>query len=333
MEMIQNFLRSITNRAQRLVGANASGPQFAVLGLVLAASAWGLSFVVTHGAVSTYPVVDFLFLRFAVGGAALAGIGLSSPTSRKRWAGVPKRRLLWLGTVLAVAYLAQTVGLELGVSPGVAAAVTSLVVVLTPALEWALRGKTPDLRVGTGALLALVGTLLVCLTVPFGSDSGHPHVVLGMVLELVAAGAFSLQVVLVGRIGRSVPALALGAWQLLTLAAVLAVAVPFTGGPRMPSLSVLAAVVFCGLAASAFAFAVQAAAQHHVSSSVAALIMAIEPGVAMVGGAVTGIQALTPIALLGLMLLSAGALAHGSDGAVRLLRRLRAPLRWLPRPA
>ena len=332
--MVQNFLRPMIAVGQRIAGSIASGPQLAVLGLVLAAGAWGLSFVVTHGAVSIYPVVAFLFLRFAVGGAALVGVGLMSPSARKRWAGVPKSKLLWLGAVLAVAYLAQTVGLELGVSPGVAAAVTSLVVVLTPGLEWALRGKTPDARVAAGAMLALGGTLLVCLTVPFGSDSGHARVALGMVLELVAAGAFSLQVVLVGRIGRRVPALALGAWQLLTLAAVLAVAVPFTGGIPRPSTSVVAAVVFCGLAASAFAFAVQAAAQQHVSSSMAALIMAIEPGVALVGGAVTGIQALTPIALFGLMLLLAGALAHGGDGAVRLVRRgLSTPLRWLPRPA
>jgi hypothetical protein len=48
---------------------------------------------------------------------------------------------------------------------------------------------------------------------------------------------------------------------------------------------------------------------------------------------VTGIQALTPIALLGLMLLSGGALAHSLDGVVRLVRRAMAPLRWLPRPA
>jgi DME family drug/metabolite transporter len=319
--------------ARRIAAYLTSRQQIAIVGLVLAASAWGLSFVVTRGAVSAYPVVDFLFLRFAVGGAVLAGIALLSPTSRNRWAGAPKRRLLWLGAVLAVAYLAQTVGLQLGVAPGVAAALTSLVVVLTPGLEWALRGKAPDRGIVVGALLAVTGTLLVCLAMPFPNDSVHQHVALGMVLELVAAAAFSLQVVLVGRIGSKVPAIALGAWQLLTLAAVLAVAVPFAGGIHMPSPSVLPAVVFCGLAASAFGFAVQAAAQQHVSSSMAAMIMAIEPGVALVGGAVTGIQALTPIALLGLMLLSGGALAHSLDGVVRLVRRAMAPLRWLPRPA
>ena len=303
-----------------------------MFGLVLAAVAWGLSFVVTWGAVATYPVVGFLFLRFAVGGGVLAVVGLLSPTSRRGWSGAPKGMLLLLGAVLAIAYLAQTLGLELGAAPGVAAALTSLVVI-TPGLEWALRGKAPDVRVVAGALLAVTGTLLVCLTVPAGNGSVHPQAGAGMALELVAAAAFSLQVVLVGRLGQRVPAVALGAWQLLALATVLALAVPFSGGLALPSVSVLADIIFCGLAASAFAFAVQSAAQQHISSSMAALIMAIEPGIAMVGGAVAGMQALTPLALLGLALLSGGSVAQSGDRALRLARHLISPLGRIPRAA
>lgn len=300
--------------------------------MVLAAGAWGISFVVTRGAVASYPVVGFLFLRFAVGGGVLLVIVLLSPTSRGSWRQAPKGMLLLLGAVLASAYLAQTLGLELGAGPGVAAALTSLVVVITPALEWALRGQAPDGRVIGGAFLAVAGTLLVCLTVPVQSSATHPHATIGMALEVVAAAAFSLQVVLVGRLGHWVPAVALGAWQLLALAAVLGLAVPFTGGLALPSVSVLADIVFCGLAASAFAFAVQAAAQQHISTSVAALIMAIEPGIAMVGGAVVGVQALTPLALLGLVLLSGGSAASSAGRALGLARRLFAPLGRFPRP-
>ena len=313
-------------------GHHVSPRQLAVFGLVLAAVAWGLSFVVTWRAVATYPVVGFLFLRFAVGGGVLAVVGLLSPTSRRGWSGAPKGMLLLLGAVLAIAYLAQTLGLELGAAPGVAAALTSLVVI-TPGLEWALRGKAPDVRVVAGALLAVTGTLLVCLTVPAGNGSVHPQAGAGMALELVAAAAFSLQVVLVGRLGQRVPAVALGAWQLLALATVLALAVPFSGGLALPSVSVLADIIFCGLAASAFAFAVQAAAQQHISSSMAALIMAIEPGIAMVGGAVAGMQALTPLALLGLALLSGGSVAQSGDRALRLARHLTSPLGRIPRAA
>lgn len=313
-------------------GHSISHRQLAVLGLVLAAAAWGLSFVVTRGAVRAYPVVGFLFLRFALGAGVLAGAALLSPASRGKWKGAPKGALLILGAVLAIAYLAQTLGLELGAAPGVAAALTSLVVVITPALEWAVRGKAPDIRIVVGTMLAVAGSLLLSLTVPIGSGSSHPQLALGMGLELVAAAAFSLQVVLVGRVGQRVPAVALGAWQLLALAAVLGLAVPFSGGLGVPSASVLTAIIFCGLAASAFAFAVQAAAQQHVSSSMAAMIMAIEPGIALVGGAVVGMQAVTPLALLGLALLSGGSAAPGGARALGRVGQLLTPLVRL-RPA
>ncbi|HUY57217.1 MAG TPA: DMT family transporter [Candidatus Micrarchaeaceae archaeon] len=331
--MIQKLLRVRACLRQRIADDMRSPRRLAVFGLVLAAVAWGASFVVTRGAVSTYPVVGFLFLRFAVGGAVLVAIGMFSPASRGRWRLAPKRMLLLLGAVLAIAYLAQTLGLELGAGPGVAAALTSLVVLITPLLEWALRGKAPDGRVIGGALLAILGTLLVCLTVPVQSSAADPNAAWGMALEVVAAAAFSMQVVLVGRLGPRLPAVALGAWQLLALAAVLGLVVPFSGGLAVPSVSVTLDIVFCGLAASAFAFAVQAAAQQHVSSSMAALIMAVEPGVAMVGGALAGMQAVTPLALLGLLLLSGGSAAPSGDRLLRWALRLIAPVARLPRPA
>lgn len=330
---MENPIRSESIRLRISSSNRVTQPHFAVLGLVLAAVAWGLSFVVTRGAVTSYPVVGFLFLRFALGGLVLGAAAFLTPASRRKWKSAPKGMLLILGAVLAIAYLAQTVGLELGAAPGVAAALTSLVVVITPAFEWAFRGKAPDVRLVAGAILAVSGSLLVCLTVPLASATGHPDAAVGMGLELVAAAAFSLQVVLVGRVGQRVPAIALGAWQLLALAAVLALAVPFSGGLRVPSAAVLAAIVFCGLAASAFAFAVQAAAQQHISASMSAMIMAIEPGIALVGGAVVGMQAVTPLALLGLALLSGGSVAPGGARAVRLGRQLLSPLARLPRPA
>ncbi|MGH7704613.1 MAG: DMT family transporter [Candidatus Dormibacteria bacterium] len=292
-----------------------------VVGLLLAALVWGLSFVVTRGAIGGYPVIDFLFLRFALGGLTLALLALLSPASRRSWRGAPKGNLLLLGAVLAVAYFTQTVGLELGAAPGVAAALASLVVVITPALEWGLHGKSPDPKVWVGALLAVGGSLLVCLSAPGPASTQGSSAALGLLLELVAAAAFSLQMVLVGQLGNRMPAMALGAWQLLALAAVLGFALPFSGGLAPPSSGVLLDVIFCGLAASAFAFAVQAAAQRHISSPMAALIMAIEPGVALVGAAVTGIEAITPLALLGLLLLGGGSGAQGGSRLLRLLRQ------------
>jgi hypothetical protein len=61
--------------------------------------------------------------------------------------------------------------------------------------------------------------------------------------------------------------------------------------------------------------------------------MAIEPGIAMVGGAVAGMQALTPLALLGLLPLSSGSATYGGTPALTLGRRfLSRPEGALTRP-
>jgi drug/metabolite transporter (DMT)-like permease len=302
-----------------MTAGSRPGTRASTLALIAVAGLWGFSFVAVKGAVSAYPVVGFLFLRFLLGGVVLTGAALARSHSLESWWRVLKPDALLLGLVLAIAYLCQTVGLELGAAPAAAAVLTCLVVVITPGLEWATTGTAPGTRVAIGAAVALGGTALVCLGLP-GAANSHPSTAtLGFGLELIAAAAFAIQVFLVGRIGPSVPPITLGAWQLLVLAAVMAPALPFTGGLPSPSAMVLASVLFCGLGASAFGFAVQAAAQRRLSPIAAARILPIEPGIALVAGALAGEQELTPIALFGLSMLLGGVLVQGSTKARRFL--------------
>jgi drug/metabolite transporter (DMT)-like permease len=276
----------------------------------LVVALWGASFVVVRAAVASYPVVGFLFLRFLLGGSVLLGLAYLRRPDRPRWALVPKPALAAAGAALAAGYLAQTVGLALGAPVGVAATLTSLVVVLTPAWEWLIRGNSPDRRVVVSAVLAIGGTLLVCRASSSSTSLGHPAESLGIGLEVVSAVAFSLQVVLVGRLGRTLSATALGGAQLLMVALLLAPALPLAGGLPGLSRAELAAIVFSALGASAFGFAVQAAAQRHLTATSAAVIMATEPGFALVAAVAVGEQAISLLALLGLGLLLLGVLAQ-----------------------
>jgi len=285
--------------------------QLAGAALFLVVALWGASFVVVRAAVASYPVVGFLFLRFLLGGSVLLGLAYLRRPDRPRWALVPKPTLAAAGASLAAGYLTQTIGLALGAPIGVAATLTSLVVVLTPAWEWLIRGNAPDRRVLVSAVLAIGGTLLVCRAAGSSTSFGHPAETLGIGLEVVSAAAFSLQVVLVGRLGRSLSATALGGAQLLAVALLLAPALPLTGGLPQLSGAELAAVVFSALGASAFGFAVQAAAQRHLTPTSAAVIMATEPGFALVAAVAVGEQSFSLLALLGLGLLLVGVLAQG----------------------
>lgn len=313
-----NNLWPATHMTRRIAGFQPSRPQLAGAVLLLVVGIWGASFVVVQAAVAAYPVVGFLFLRFLLGGAVLMAAAHLRRSSRPQWRTVPRGSLLGVGTALTVGYLTQTMGLALGAPAGVAATLTSLVVVLVPAWDWLVTGNAPERRVVITSLLAVSGTVLICHTAAPSFRPGELSQLLGVGLELISAAAFALQVVLVARLGKSLSATALGGAQLLLVAVMLLPALPLAGGLPIPSGSVMAAIVFSALGASAFGFAVQAAAQRHLSTETAAVVMATEPGFALLTAAAVGAESLGLMALLGLALLMAAVAAQGEGFSGRL---------------
>ncbi len=311
MELHDFWLKALNTR--RITARRPNAAHLAGIALLLVVALWGVSFVVVRAAISSYPVVGFLVLRFLIGGVALMALAYARRSSRPEWQRVPRFSLVAVGIALTVGYVTQTVGLDLGASPGVAATLTSLVVVLTPAWEWVVTGRTPDRRVAISSLLAIGGTLLICETAAPAAVVAHGMPAVGISLEVVSAAAFALQVVLVGRLGETLSATALGGAQLLLVGLMLVPALPFAGGLPMPSAGVVAAVIFSALGASAFGFAVQAAAQRHLSTGTAAVVMATEPGFALLAGVIVGEQAIGALAVVGFGLLLAGVVAQ-SDG-------------------
>ncbi len=314
-------LRLVSIDLRRITAGHLRVTHVAVGGLLIAVAVWGVSFVVVRAAISSYPVVGFLVLRFLIGGGALMALAYLHRPSRPQWRRVPRLSLVGVGAALTLGYITQTVGLYLGASPGVAATLTSLVVVLTPAWEWAVLGRTPDRRVALSSVLAVGGTLLICGTAAPAAAVPHGMPALGVVLEVVSAAAFALQVVLVGRLGESLSATALGGAQLILVGVLLLPALPFAGGLPMPGAGVVAAVLFSALGASAFGFAVQAAAQKHISNAVAAVIMATEPGFALVAGVLVGEQRFGVVAGVGFSLLLMGVVAQEKGPWGERLRR------------
>ncbi len=315
---------------RRIAVARPSRSQAAAAALLLVVALWGASFVVVGAAVAAYPVVGFLFLRMLLGGLALVVLAYLRPSSRPRWTRVPRRTLAGVGAALTVGYITQTLGLALGAPAGVAATLTSLVVVLAPAWEWVMTGRAPDRRVVVSSVLAIGGTMLICHAVP-ADAAGTGNAILGIALEIVSAAAFALQVVLVGRLGETLSATALGGAQLLLVAVMLLPAVPLAGGLPVPSAGVAAAVLFSALGASAFGFAVQAAAQKHLTTEASAVIMATEPAFALLAAALSGEQQLGIAAASGLGLLLLGVMVQG-DAPQALVQaiadRVGSRLRW-----
>jgi len=225
---------------------------------------WGWTFVLVKDAVTHYPTLPFLQIRFALALVALALIFRKLPARRELGAGA------LIGVVLAAGYLTQTVGLTI-TSPGNAGLITGLFVVLTPLLNRVF-GATIRWWTWIAVLVSLGG--LVLLT---GGPSGMS---VGDLLVLACAGLFALHIVLLGRWSPGMsPAM-------LTLVQIgMCTALFSFGGTwslRPPSGSVWFAIVITGLFASAFGYFIQTWAQGHVGANRVALILATEPAWALV---------------------------------------------------
>jgi drug/metabolite transporter (DMT)-like permease len=225
---------------------------------------WGWTFVLVKDALTQYPTLPFLQLRFILAFLVMAALVRSLPNRREVWVGIVA------GTVLAGGYLAQTIGLTM-TSPGNSGLITGLFVVFTPVID---RFFGVPLRwfTLTAVAIALTGTVLLV-----GGPSGFG---LGDLLTVACAFLYALHIVLLSRWSpglRSAP---------LAMLQMGAGAVIFSAGGswslQAPSPSVWFAIVVTGVFASALAFYIQTWAQQHLSASRTALILTTEPAWAVV---------------------------------------------------
>jgi drug/metabolite transporter (DMT)-like permease len=261
--------------------------------LVGVTAVWGWTFVVVKDAISQYPVLPFLAIRF------LIATGVMLVLVRR----LPNRRVCALGALiglpLAAGYLLQTAGLR-STSPGNAGLITGLFFVFTPLLD-RLFGVALRPRTLLAVLTALVGTVLL-------TGAGRTGIGTGDLLVLGCAVCFALQIVMLSHWSPGLPAAELTLVQLATSAAL------FTAGGigqfQVPSAGVWTALLITGLFASALAFFIQTWVQSHLSASRTALVLAGEPGWALFFSVLLAGQRLGPLQAAGAALVLAAIAGH-----------------------
>ena len=207
-------------------------------------------------AVTQYPTLPFLQIRFALALLVMALLVRRLPTRRELRLGVI------VGAVLAGGYLAQTVGLT-QTSPGNAGLITGLFVVFTPLIN---RLFGAPIRWWTWVATAVSFAGLAFLT------GGLAGMGIGDALVLVCAVLFGLHIVLLSRWSPGLPAAPLAMVQMGTSAVIFS-----AGGTwqlHLPSASVWFALVITGVFASALAFYIQTWSQGFISANRTALILA-----------------------------------------------------------
>ncbi|HEX9475720.1 MAG TPA: DMT family transporter [Candidatus Dormibacteraeota bacterium] len=260
--------------------------------LLLVTAVWGWTFVLVKNAITQYPTLPFLQLRFILAFVVMAALVHRLPARRELRLGII------VGAVLAAGYLTQTVGLTM-TSPGNSGLITGLFVVFTPLID---RFFGVKLRWWTlvAVAAALAGTVLLV-----GGPSG---VGLGDILTIACAFLFGLHIVLLSHWSPGLRSAPLAMVQMGSCALIFS-----AGGSwslRVPSQDVWIAIVITGVFASALAFYIQTWAQQHLSASRTALILATEPAWAVAAAVILAGQRFGALQAAGAALVLAAIVGH-----------------------
>jgi drug/metabolite transporter (DMT)-like permease len=273
--------------------------------LLTIAAVWGATFFMVKDAISAFPVMAFLAIRFTLASAVLLPLVIQARHKPTR------AELTWglvAGLLFCGGYVFQTFALGL-IGSGRTGFITGLYVVMVPMLALILLRHKLTRRVILGTLLALVG--LTLLSYAPGGD------LFGDVLAFLCALSYALQILAVEKFPKGADWRTMALIQAGCVAVICTVLTPFFGPiPITIPLNVLAVAAFTGVIASAVALAVQVWAQRVLPPSDTALIFAMEaPFSALFGFLFKGERDIFAVnGLIGCTLILAGMLTTALGG-------------------
>ena len=240
--------------------------RFAVIALLFVGFVWGAAFVLMKDAIEQQPYMDFLATRFTVAALAMA---LLRPRVSLNFAKGDIGFGALIGTVLAVGYITQTIGLE-ATTAAMSGFLTGLYVVLTPLLAWLVLKQKISLKIAIGAILAAIG---------LGILSGAAESVefqIGQLWLIACAVMYAVHILLLGKYGQGRDSYRFAMLQIAFVAIVTWVFALLDGYQAPGNGSVWFAILFTALLSTVFAFWVQTWAQTILEASRVALLITSE---------------------------------------------------------
>jgi drug/metabolite transporter (DMT)-like permease len=276
--------------------------------LIAATLTWGVSFVIVKKALSASTPLAFLGIRFALATLVLAPL----VDFRAPWSRGEIRGGLLLTVLLASGFACQAVGLQY-TTPARSAFIVALSSVLAPLVALVV------LRHRTGWMvlvaLAIAGVGIYFLTSPEAGGLNR-----GDLWTMITAVVFGGHIVAVTELSKGYNARRLVWLQIVGTTVGVVIAAFVLEDIRMAwSTTLIAALAFTGVIATAAALLWQMRAQRHMSSARASLLLCLEPVFAAVtswlywGETFTLSQAAGAVTILFAMMLAVWGEAKGLD--------------------
>lgn len=260
---------------------------WAIIALFGVTISWGAGFVVMKDAISEQPIFDFLATRFTL--ATLVMIAI-----RPQVLAAINKQLLFRGSILGVmlglAYITQTIGLDL-TTAAITGFLTGLYVVFTPLLFWLIQRKKIEGKVAIGTVTAFAALLLIS----FNGFSIDP----GQIWLIACALLFAGHIIGLSAWSTAKDTYPLTVIQLGAGAVVCWMGALSDGYQPPPNASVWGVVVFTAVFATAMAFLVQTWAQSIMDPSRVAIILTTEVIFAAVISVAVGQETLALRTVLG----------------------------------
>lgn len=261
--------------------------------VLIATLLWGSSYVVTKGAVESFPAYMLVAVRLLLGGACVALI------SRKQLKHTDRRALLsgvFLGVLYAVAMMFQTFGIKY-TNAGRSAFLTAAYCIIMPFLEWWLMKNKPQLKNLFASLICFAGIGLVALTGSFTVASGD-------LLSLGGALFFGFFIVFTGIFVQRTDAGVLNTFQLLTAGVILAIISTFTETvPTHVEVPVVLEVLYLAIACTGIPLLLQCYAQKAIPPTLVSLVLGFEAVFAAIFSAIFSTEEFTLRCLVGFALI------------------------------
>ena len=242
-----------------------------LVALLLAVVIWGASFPIIQAGLGSTPVDAFLLIRFLVASLGIIPLILWKGLHRPAWT----RPGGWiLAGLLYGSLTLQTEGLRLS-TPGRVAFLTSLSVVIVPAIDALLRRRRPKAGTFLAVCLATIGAGIIYL-------KSLNHFTPGDTYSVMCAIGFAGYLLVAERVVRTTEIVNLTAIQLIGVTALAAIVCGLNGSitrvHATPEL--LESAIFAGLLATVVAFGGQLYAQTRIAAVPTALVLSLEPVIA-----------------------------------------------------